>query len=717
MSPSTPGDAPCSVPVRSLQQPEPVPVPEPKLDDLLQGHGHGREQAFLSGSAPSRMSVPQLPDDGGVVPLVAGNEAKIPGVLSSPTTPVPSIKNQVAPDQNDKSSWSPASVTAAAVPVRPKGPSLLTQQLAGARGILPLATGQSLDSSHSGHCPQHSSCDPAIASLPKQATRIQKSDTNPQTINDDPERRDESDDNSLTPRASPRAVPMATTAAVSTLSLPHRVTDTILSRTVGSSESADQEHILRGHMDVFGSKGRTFSSERTDRDRKAKDLPLLNRTSSNTLASPRDVGTMTPKQDGRQAHQPFDHSPATEDRSTARPRKSDHRMSMGPEKVWSIGSDDLNNDQDGQVEKSIAEVLAGVEPNARSRKASHSLRFFKEGLPEKIKRRDSRLAPRDKFLAADDVMLDRPRGDQVRSLQPSPGLTEEMPGRFTRTRTFPLQSTESQHHDVEAPDYFQIHSRDRGHATPQTPLERETLVVEKDPIVDYPTIEEGEEPHEGSHEVAVEDAELSGEEKISSAVFVPHKGPQGVPESPVESEAVFDTPSKTSQRSEDGASWLVKADEPEADEPDPPDVNAEDTVPGAPNHRLGAGHHINGAEPSSQPSPVPAINIDHDFAQQESVKSSQLVSPGYEGHVHDHQLAPEQPLDAIELIPYRHQVGGHTTLWRFSKRAVCKQLNNRENEFYEKIERYHRDLLPFLPRYVPEGASSCEVAVSHQYQY
>jgi hypothetical protein len=55
-------------------------------------------------------------------------------------------------------------------------------------------------------------------------------------------------------------------------------------------------------------------------------------------------------------------------------------------------------------------------------------------------------------------------------------------------------------------------------------------------------------------------------------------------------------------------------------------------------------------------------------------------------------------LDAIELIPYKHQVGGHTTLWRFSRRAVCKQLNNRENEFYEKIEKYHRDLLAFLPR-------------------
>lgn len=717
MSPSTPGDAACSVPVRSLAKSEPVPVPEPAPEPepepqpKLQGHGRERDQTFLSGSAPSRLSVSQLLDDGRVVPLVAGNEAETSGVLSSPTTPVPSIENQVAPDQNDKSSWSPASVTAAAVPVRPKGPSLLTQQLAEARGMSALATGQSLDPSHSDLCPQHSSCDPAIVSVPKQkAPKSHPGDAKAPTVIDDPERRYESDDSSLTPRASPRAVPMATTTAVSTISLPHRVTDTTLSRIGGSSELADQDQRLRAHMDFFGSNGRTFSSERTDRDRKPKDPLLINRTHSNTLASPHDVATMTPKRDGRQAQQTFDHASVTEDKS-ARPRKPDHRLSMGPEKVWSIGSDDLNNDQDGQVEKSIAEVLAGVEPNARSRKASHSLRFFKEGLPEeKIRRRDSRLAPRDKFLAADDAVLDRHRGgllggDPVRSLQPSPGQTEEMPGRFTRTRTFPLQSTDSQLHDAEAPDYFQVHSRDRGHATPQTPSERESVIAEKDHTVDYPTIQESEEPHEGGSEAAAEDADLSSEEKISSAVFVPHKGLQGVPDSPVESEAVFDAPSKASQRNDDGASWLVKADEPEVDEVGPTDTLPEGAAKDAPQQRLGNGHQPNGAEPTVQSGLVPPTAADNDFAQHGMAKPAPLVSPGCEEHVHDHQLAPEQPLDAIELIPYRHQVGGHTTLWRFSKRAVCKQLNNRENEFYEKIERYHRDLLPFLPRYVLQEAN------------
>lgn len=61
---------------------------------------------------------------------------------------------------------------------------------------------------------------------------------------------------------------------------------------------------------------------------------------------------------------------------------------------------------------------------------------------------------------------------------------------------------------------------------------------------------------------------------------------------------------------------------------------------------------------------------------------------------------PKARLGAVELKPYNHQVGGHTTVFRFSKRAVCKQLTNRENEFYEVIERQHPDLLSFLPRYV-----------------
>jgi hypothetical protein len=68
---------------------------------------------------------------------------------------------------------------------------------------------------------------------------------------------------------------------------------------------------------------------------------------------------------------------------------------------------------------------------------------------------------------------------------------------------------------------------------------------------------------------------------------------------------------------------------------------------------------------------------------------------------------PPAPLGAVELKPYDHQVGGHSTVYRFSRRAVCKQLNNRENEFYETVERHHPDLLDFLPRY---DHPSCAIA-------
>ena len=61
--------------------------------------------------------------------------------------------------------------------------------------------------------------------------------------------------------------------------------------------------------------------------------------------------------------------------------------------------------------------------------------------------------------------------------------------------------------------------------------------------------------------------------------------------------------------------------------------------------------------------------------------------------------AAAAPIRAVELKPYNHQVGGHSTVFRFSRRAVCKQLSNRENEFYEVVEREHPELLRFLPRY------------------
>ena len=72
------------------------------------------------------------------------------------------------------------------------------------------------------------------------------------------------------------------------------------------------------------------------------------------------------------------------------------------------------------------------------------------------------------------------------------------------------------------------------------------------------------------------------------------------------------------------------------------------------------------------------------------------------------------PLEAVELKPFKHQVGGHSTVFRFSKKAVCKQLSNKENEFYEIVEHSHPELLRFMPRYVRFSNRS---SPSHRVQY
>ncbi|KAF3217162.1 hypothetical protein TWF106_007999 [Orbilia oligospora] len=103
-------------------------------------------------------------------------------------------------------------------------------------------------------------------------------------------------------------------------------------------------------------------------------------------------------------------------------------------------------------------------------------------------------------------------------------------------------------------------------------------------------------------------------------------------------------------------------------------------------------------------------STDHDDANTPTATPKQAHQSKHHRHHHHHHhhhrtftdksQIPPPPLGAVELKPYNHQVGGHTALYRFSRKAVCKSLNNRENEFYEAIEGTHQELLQFMPRYI-----------------
>ncbi|KAJ9096037.1 hypothetical protein QFC21_005402 [Naganishia friedmannii] len=54
----------------------------------------------------------------------------------------------------------------------------------------------------------------------------------------------------------------------------------------------------------------------------------------------------------------------------------------------------------------------------------------------------------------------------------------------------------------------------------------------------------------------------------------------------------------------------------------------------------------------------------------------------------------------IPLQPFNNKVGGHSEIYKFTRRAVCKPLVSRENLFYESVERLAPALLGYIPRYL-----------------
>ncbi|KAH7257764.1 hypothetical protein BKA59DRAFT_120709 [Fusarium tricinctum] len=395
------------------------------------------------------------------------------------------------------------------------------------------------------------------------------------------------------------------------------------------------------------------------------------------------------------------------------------------EKIWSIGSAE-GHEEDGLVEKSVTEAMAGLEHNARSRKSSYSLRFFKEGLPpeDKLRRKDTKNTLKEKLppLEEGQQHTSREKSQATSSDKELAAIRtgeEDLAGPYPFPDTFDEQSVLS---TLPKEDYFTIPVNGLLHSGDMTPFEvsqsisrandnhEQNKSVEKlEPVGPVPDtdadsareaelVEARRDSASAHSEVGSRDdgeAEESGEEKISSAVFLPHQELQGSclsePQDRIAARSIrVRSLSQSNQRP-----WLVKADEPEPEaihEKDEPPYGIS-PMPSRETLTFKRGDLI------PEKGEEGAVIEEEITVTTESIKQPQIVSH-YEDQAHDYQHDPQEPLEAIELIPYKHQVGGHTTLWRFSRRAVCKQLNNRENEFYETIERYHRDLLPFLPRYI-----------------
>ncbi|OBZ89540.1 Inositol hexakisphosphate kinase 3 [Choanephora cucurbitarum] len=61
---------------------------------------------------------------------------------------------------------------------------------------------------------------------------------------------------------------------------------------------------------------------------------------------------------------------------------------------------------------------------------------------------------------------------------------------------------------------------------------------------------------------------------------------------------------------------------------------------------------------------------------------------------------PTHITPSIPLLPFTNQVGGHASIFRFSKRTICKPATERESAFYVYFDSHHPEILPFLSQYL-----------------
>lgn len=275
------------------------------------------------------------------------------------------------------------------------------------------------------------------------------------------------------------------------------------------------------------------------------------------------------------------------------------------------------------------------------------------------------------------------------------------------------------HHNLAAPfhDKFRLPYK----ATSADPgrIETTSSQVRSAQLVENPGDHNGEgSPREKTAETGEEDDEESDKEQISSALYYPHQlpSPNTLEDVSIDVNGQFKDPQYVGEPND---THLLL---PENHEGGPASENVDITLQSRNKSRYLHGDLQKARVPPTEATATQAVESGTSSeSEYESLDEGARSTAGEYSSLTDEaettptatpvanrlpksrlprvRRPPTAPLGAVELKPYNHQVGGHTTVFRFSKRAVCKQLSNRENEFYEVVECEHPELLKFLPRY------------------
>ena len=386
-------------------------------------------------------------------------------------------------------------------------------------------------------------------------------------------------------------------------------------------------------------------------------------------------------------------------RSAERQQYRSWRQGKAKISGWSIAE---SQRQKSRVELGVDQIIDAQLPkpepattNVRSRKTSHYLGLFKDHdteerrldeRPKGDKKKDAKEARKTETIAESAL-------EGKRSLS-QPTVKEDVES-IERGNEVTMSATRMAHN---LPLDLLEEIRNHHHLAPGAA--RKTTAHKTVPAHDVSHVREQE------LRLKAEQDEESDREHISSATYFPHQGVT-VGDSPTEDQMVQHQPESRPQdpkpkrqssdevdialRSEDARDYLYG------------DISLSRAPSTTDFEKLPKPLIENERLPSD--SEYESLSEGYDTAASEKEGTTPTATPQIQAQVK--QQSPQQrhhqpppPIGAVELKPYRHQVGGHTIVYRFSRRAVCKQLNSKENMFYETIEKRHPELLGFMPKYI-----------------
>lgn len=344
-----------------------------------------------------------------------------------------------------------------------------------------------------------------------------------------------------------------------------------------------------------------------------------------------------------------------------------------------------------QPDRVIDAQLPQPEPiaNVRSRKASHYLGLFRENDAEE--KRDT----------------EQKKSGKVKE---SPQMSKDVEGKEDKQREATItEEVEPEEVVEEDGNRVTVSKEHMSQVYPLGLLEeiRNNHHLEPGALTRKPTFPNSVDLHTQQDDEKNED-EDSDREHIASAVYFPHQGVT-VGDSPTEDELTHRKPSDEAmshkQQNEDQLSGN--------------DVQVSLQSEGAQHYLHGASRTPAATEFDLLPEPaIPpeyrseseyesdydsTASADEDDDEDETTPTATPLVKGQSQEFSPQRRRSQQNnehINAVALKPYQHQVGGHTAIFSFSRRAVCKQLNSKENMFYETVEKYHPDLLTFMPRYI-----------------